>query len=151
MAASRGGPLTDVSRAVEVQSVFGQACVEPDLTQSQVDLIEVDLAIGDRQGAVHERGSECALELDVRVQAAGGPVDVRNVQRHDAQIARMRMKLTVHRHAHPLLRSALRRERALDRADRAGVESDLRADRRTRGAHSDEPGAQSRVLDLAGR
>ena len=50
-------PRADVRRALEIQAVVRQARLEPHLPQRQVDLVEIDLAVGDRQRAIHAAAS----------------------------------------------------------------------------------------------
>ncbi len=138
MAAGARGPLADMSRALEIQAVVRQARPESHLPQRQVDLIEIDLAVGDREGAVHERLSEAALELEVRIQTPRGPVDFRHVQGDEAEIARMGVQLALDGHVRPFVGRALRSEGALDRTDLAGVEADFGGDGGGCGVEADE-------------
>src|SRR5262249_33438634 len=60
----------DPRGAAEIDAVVGELGVEAQLAQSEVDLVVVDLAVGDLQVTVHERGAERTGDFHVAIQVA---------------------------------------------------------------------------------
>ncbi len=137
--------------AFEIHAVVGQPGVEGQLAQPHVHLVVVDLAFGDLQGAIHQRSAQGSGDFHVAIQVAGGPVDIRDIQSHQAQLVRVGVQLAFDGHGLPGFAGSLRHQRPFDGADIAGRQPYFAADGGSIGIEGDESGADLRVIDATAR
>ena len=147
--------------AVEIESRIGEPRIELHLAERQVHLVDVDRALAQPDRAGEPRRPGGARELDVGVEMAGGPVDVRHVEREEAELGGLRMQLAAQGHVRPVRQRFDRRacaggdalcvDPAVDGADLAVAELGLEADHGGRGAQRHGARADARALHLAAR
>ena len=100
--------------AVELNSSWldGDARLHVDVAQREVQLVEIELGIADSLMTPEARGSPSVPpKRQVGVEVAGRAIDVRQVQRDEAELAGRHLQLAAHRPTHHVGAGALARAR----------------------------------------
>ena len=96
-------------------------------------------------------GVPACPQARVRGELARGAIDLRRIQRDEAQLRGLDLQLALNRHVLPARRGALRVQLHLDRADRRPRPAPPRNRSSSVAFERDEPGAQQDALPLAAR